>query len=350
MRAAKKPCIFGISLDAHAALPPSVPPPPPAPPNPALIPTHKWVHLIVNPLAGWAATGKWSMLSVSTEGSATLLWQHDWSLGQPHIIVPSPVVMTPSYVILLVGSTAKYYLPSFSVKQPQDGAIATGSATPVAVCIPAYFTLMQTCADIATKGFYQPLPGICFQSMTTRWVGFSVGDVIAGLIGVAGDSLAAFVISVYGGRMFTGKMDDQLFAGLGSAGANFLGSLVGNWPFALVGLFFGVVAGGAMHAEGDISTPRFQGLSAVLIAPIISWVGGQAAGAAGDAWGSRPEDAAPGWEQAPSDQPAAPAPAPAPADEEPNASPATADPPSGPLYMPGDDDSGGVCTPPPPWL
>jgi hypothetical protein len=330
--------------------------------------------MIVNPLMGRMVTGKWSEMSVSTEGMATILWQYDWGPLQPHKIIPMPVIKTPSTLLNFVGSSAKYYLPSFSVKQPQDGALS-GGATPVAVCFPAYCIVMQTCADIATKSFYQPLPGICFQAMTTRWVGFSVGDAIAGLIGVVGDSLAALVLSHFGGKLFSGLTDNVLFGGLGASAANVTGSaLVGGvYIFAS---FFGVVFMGAMHAEGGIKPGTYQGIAGIILAPILSWAGGQIGSAAGDAWGSKPEDAHPDWEQAPAEPAPAAAPPPAPPASEadagssappPAALPAEGEPePHGPPAPPDssdsaddsapvsssseDDASGGVCEPPPPWL
>ncbi len=270
MRAAKKPSIFGLGLDPHAALPPSLPPVPPAPANPAPVPVQPWVHFIVNPVMGWILTGKWSQLSVATEGAATILWQHDWGPLQPHKIIPAPVTKTPSTLLLLLGSSAKYYLPSFSVKQPQDGAIHTGSATPVAICFPAYCIVMETCADISTKGFNIPLPAMCLQSMTTRWVGFSMGDFLAGIIGVAGDCIASLVISHFGGKLFSGLSDNQLFGGLGGSGANLAGGAIGNYPMAFVGFLFTFAMFGAMHGEGEISSPTLQGIGGVLAAPVIS--------------------------------------------------------------------------------
>lgn len=300
MRAAKMSAFGGISVDVHAALPPSVPPPPPAPPNLVMVPTQNWTHLIVNPLFGWTLTGKWSMLSVTTEGSATLLWQHDWGPLQPHIPIPAPVLLSPSVVLLLMGSTAKYYLPSFSVQQPQDGAIATGGATPVAVCYPAFFALMETCADIGTVGFCLPAPGVCFQAMTTRWVGFSWGDLAAGLIGVAGDSLAAFVSSKFGGSLFPGLKDDQLLGGLASSAVNIVGGLVANWPGSMAAVVGGgLVAGADATVRGRMRPSTFGGLGAVFGAPVIGWLAGQGANLAAGAGGSTPADAAPGWERAP---------------------------------------------------
>jgi hypothetical protein len=379
MRAAKKGFRVGFSLEPHAAVPPSVAPPSPVP-NPALVPVQPWVHFIMNPIMGWVATGKWSQMSVATEGDGTILWQHDWGPFQPHKIIPAPVVETPSTLMLLLGSSAKYYLPSFSVKQPADGAINTGSATPVAICFPAYCIVLETCADISTKGFNIPLPGICLQSMTTRWVGFASGDFWAGIIGVVGDCAASLVLSHFGGKLFSGMSDNQLFGALGGSFANVVGGLVTNWPLLVGALGFSPVVLGAMHAEG-LSTNTAQGLGGILIAPVIAWAFGLAATSVGDASGSKPADAQPGWEQAPPDAEPPPSPAtaaaapsstgapPAPSTDGgagggPDAGTTPADGGAGGAPDAGagsptssssanqstSDDSGGVCEPPPPRL
>ena len=381
MRAAKVPGV-GFSVEVHSATPPSLPPVPPSPVNPALVPAQPWLHFIVNPIMGLVLTGKWSHQSVATEGMATILWQHDWGPLQPHKIIPAPVIKTPSTLLLLVGSSAKYYLPSFSVKQRIDGAIGSG-AQPVAICFPAYLIVVQTCADIATKSFYQPVPGFCLQNMSTRWVGFSKGDLYAGMIGFVGDCLAALTLSHFGGKLFSVSATISCSADWATISSQVGLQLAGP---VHVGSVFGSVFVGTQYGEGAVSSGTAQGIAGVLLAPVISWLGGQAATAVGDDSGSKPGDADPSWEQDP--RPAPPAPAPAPpatgdagtdapsGSATPPASSSSADagtppsssaPPEGPPADPpassssgdqsggtssadADGSSGGVCEPPPPWL
>ena len=189
-RIAKYPPIQGAGLDSHMVLPPSVPPPPPAPPNPAPIPAHYWAVQIVNPAAGFALTGKWSWHRVTTEGIGNIIAGHDWGMGQPHIPLP-PIVVTPSIAIRLLGSSTKYFLPSTPNKDPQDGS-APGGPGSVAVSTPAWCVCTQDCQDISGWPFFLPT-SVCFQLVSTREVGFTMGDLVNGLIGMAFDSAASLI-------------------------------------------------------------------------------------------------------------------------------------------------------------
>ena len=195
-RIAKYPPLSGFSFDYHSVLPPSVPPPPPAPPNPVLIPSHVWVVTIINQIGGFALTGKWSWSSTTTEGIGNILFGHDWGTLQPHIPMP-PVLVTPSIPVRLVGSATKYWLPSFSVQEPQDGS-ARGGPGAVAVSTPVWLIPTQNCQDIAGWPFFLPL-SFSFQMVSTRWVAFTVADLFAGVIAVAADSVAALISRRLGG-------------------------------------------------------------------------------------------------------------------------------------------------------
>ena len=106
--------ITGLSLDVHKAEPPIVPPPaPPLPP----IPMHPWVVPAGNHASGQFLTGKWSQVSVQTEGMGDIIHTYDWGPGQPHIPFP-PILASPSLLVLLLTSSKKYFLPAFSVQDP----------------------------------------------------------------------------------------------------------------------------------------------------------------------------------------------------------------------------------------
>lgn len=175
--------ITGLSLDPHKALPPIVPPP--APPLPA-IPMHPWIATACNPASGHFLTGKWSLASVQTEGMGDIIHTYDWGPGQIHIPLP-PVVLSPTMALLILTSSTKYWLPAFSVQEQQDG-VFPGGAKPIAVSTPAYFVCTQNCAE--------PIPslaGVCFQLVSTRWCAFTVGDLIAGAIGVVTDAVVGAI-------------------------------------------------------------------------------------------------------------------------------------------------------------
>jgi hypothetical protein len=190
-RISKFPPIRGMSFDLHDVKPPSVPPPPPAPPNPAPIPVHGWLVNIINPVSGVALTGKWAWSSVTTESLGDILHTHDWGPLQPHAPLP-PILVTPSLVVRLVSSSTKYWLPAFSVQEPVDGTFPGGSK-PVAISTPAYFIGTQNCQD-----YFPSLASMSFQLVSTRWCGFTWGDVIAGGIGVVADAITGAITNAAG--------------------------------------------------------------------------------------------------------------------------------------------------------
>lgn len=194
-RIAKYPPVSGVGSDVHSVMPPSAPP---APPNPAPIPSYSWLSNASNPAPGFAITGKWSWQRVMTEGVGNTLAGHDWGFTQPHF--PIPTLTTPSIAIRLVSSQVKYFLPSSPNTEPQDGSPpgVRGGPAPVAVSTPAFVTTTQDCQDINGWGFCLPT-SVCFQQVSTREVGFTLGDLAAGMISMAADSATALVSRALGG-------------------------------------------------------------------------------------------------------------------------------------------------------
>lgn len=190
-RIAKYPPIQGLGYDVHMVLPPSV-----APPNPAPIPVYGWIVAIGVPVAGFVLTGKWSWYRVTTEGIGNILAGHDWGMGQVHMPIP-PVTATPSIAIRTLGSSTKYWLPSSSNKDPQDGSSRGGPGS-VAVSTPAWCIPTQDCQDISGWPFVAPT-SVSFQLVSTREVGFTLGDLVNGLIGMAFDAAAALICRRLGG-------------------------------------------------------------------------------------------------------------------------------------------------------
>jgi hypothetical protein len=334
MRISKYLPIFGLGGDMHMALPPSMPPPPPAPPNPAPIPVNRYVVTIAS-TAAQAIFGKWTLASVATEGMGDILWGYDWGPLQMHIAI-GPALITPSLAILPLGSSIKYFLPSFAIQEKADGgALASGSTAAVAVSTPGYYINGQDCQDSNGIGFVLPT-SMLFQQVSVRWVGFCFGDMAAGFIGMAGDAAAAALVSHFGGKLLPKTLaDDQLLAGLGGTAIVHIGGLLSNLPgWGLLGV--GGVAGVAALAGAGP-------LAAVLAAPLVSYAAGQAATAVGENWGSKPGD----WGYAEGGPPAAttpaPAPAPAPAPT-PEPEPEPAGPPA-PTTTPFQEGSGPLAPP-----
>ena len=266
MRIAKYPPIRGLATDLHQALPPSVPPPPPAPPNPVPVPQAGWIHTIGTPVSGHFVTGKYTT-SVRTEFLGDILWQHDWGPLQIHVPLP-PILASPSIIALPLASQAKYFLPAFAIKEPQEGSVS-GGATPIAVSTPAFLIPVQTCQDIAGWGFVLPA-GICFQLVSTRWVGMTWGDLFAGLIGMAGDALGNLVLSGFGNLL---GLPNTLAGGIAGAAINNVATGLGIYS-------------GTLSTEGQAGLA--VGLAATTgpfgVAILVSFGAGQAANAVGDAW------------------------------------------------------------------
>jgi hypothetical protein len=152
---------------------------------------HPWIAVASNHAAGQFLTGKWSQVSVQTEGMGDIIHTYDWGPGQAHIPLP-PVVASPTMGLLLLTSSTKYWLPAFSVQERQDG-VFSGGAKPIAVSTPAYFVCTQNCAE--------PIPslaGVCFQLVSTRWCAFTLGDLAAGAIGVVADAVVGAVTNKFG--------------------------------------------------------------------------------------------------------------------------------------------------------
>lgn len=226
-RIAKYPPISAVGNDFHSVLPPSTPP---VPPNPALIPTYTWAMWITNPVAGYLVTGKWSWQRVTTEGLGNILAGHDWGFAQTH--VPVPTLATPSIAIRTLSSSVKYWMPSSPNKEPQDGSPpgVPQKGGPVAVSTPAWVTSTEDCQDISTWGFNAPT-SVSFQLVSVREVGFTLGDLAAGLINVAVDSAAALVSRAIGGKGLSEEITSE------EVEAQLRGAIVG----AIMGTVLGVV-------------------------------------------------------------------------------------------------------------
>lgn len=270
-RIGKFPPIQGLAMDVHSVMPPSMPPVPPSPVNPVVIPSAPWIHQIVTPISGFFYTGKYTSTSVATEGMGDMIWQHDWGPLQPHYPMP-PVLSSPGMIALPLASQAKFFLPAFSVKEPVNGAVA-GGATPVAIVLPIYMMQVQTCQDIAGWGFVAPT-GISFELVSARWVGFTLGDLLAGMIGMAGDALSNLALSGLGNLV---GLPSNLVGGIAGAGINAAATGFGIWSGTLSD-------GGQVGANVGIAAtvPIFGA------ACLLSWGAGQGANAVGNAWQPTP--------------------------------------------------------------
>jgi hypothetical protein len=276
-RIGKYPPIGGLGQDFHQVMPPSVPPPPPAPPTPAPIPRAPWVHMIATPISGQVYTGKYTSISVGTEGMGNIIWGHDWGPLQIHLPLP-PILATPSLGLLPLASQSKYFLPAFSVKEPIDGAVA-GGATPVAISTPAFFIQQQTCQDLAGWGFVAPF-GISFQMVSTHWVGFTLGDLLAGFIGMAGDALGNLVLSGAGNAM-----------GIPSTVGGAVAGAVINNVVTVMGLGIGTLDENGQKGAVALAVTATGGLFGIGVAVGIGYGAGLAANAVGDAWQPPPAPA-----------------------------------------------------------
>jgi hypothetical protein len=232
------------------------------------IPVYMWIVAISSQIGGFALTGKWSWHKVTVEGVGNILWGHDWGMLQPHIPVP-PVVASPSIATCLVGSSTKYWLPSFSVREPMDGS-APGGDTPMAVSTPAFMVPTQNCQDISGWPFVLPST-ISFQNVSTKNVGFTLADLGAGAIGMAGDSVTALTGRALGGSPSTGNI---IAGALSGAAVNQIVGRLGTSGFesdALKALLGGAATLGLGGSGGRVLASASS--------PLISYGAGQASNA-----------------------------------------------------------------------
>jgi hypothetical protein len=315
MRISKYVPLFGIGADSHVALPPSIPPPPPAIPNPSPIPMNRFLVTIVV-TATAEVTGKYALQSVMTEGQGAILWQYDWGPGQLHIAI-GPAFLTPSMALLPLGSATKYFLPSFAVEEQVDGgalASLAGGRAPVAVSWPVYCITTNQCQDIGGLGFMAPT-SVCFQNVSTRWVGFNWGDLAAGLIVAAGDAAASLILSHFGGRILPNSIvDDVILGGLSSTFMAHLSTAIQSLPYTPLVFTGGTGAGlGLLAIELPVA-------GAVVLAPMAALGASLLATEVGEEFGSTEADVGPAPDEA--GAPAAPGAG--------SGAPASSSPPGGP--------------------
>jgi hypothetical protein len=273
MRISKYPPIFGVGIDCHMALPPSLPTVPPAPFNPAIIPKNVYVVAILPYTQVHKITGKWSNESVQTEGMGDILFGYDWGPTQVHLAVYPAIIVTPSAAVTTFTSSVKYWLPSYAVQEKVDGgamAKVQGGSAAVAVSFPCSLISTQDCEDIAGNSFVAPT-SISHQSVSRRWIGFHGGDILAGCIALLGDAACAFIVSNFGGKLFPGVADNQIFGALAGYAVNIL-QMCGTKAV------FAVAAG---HAGFFTLVGLGRSAGVAMVGPMVATVAGLLADAVG---------------------------------------------------------------------
>jgi hypothetical protein len=263
MRITKYPSIISLGLmDLHAVDVPQVPPSAVPPPTGVKIPIYPWIALANNPVPAWIF-GKFT-LSVRTDFLFDILFGHDWGIMQGHFA--PPFVATPSMLSTFFGASHKYFLPNCSVQEtPGAGALSRigASGTPVAVSLPCCFIVTQHCCDF----FVLPV-GKAFELPTTRWVGFTLADLLAGVIAMAGDALSSAVSSALGNAVtnglqgFESALVGSVFSVVMNVGSNaFQNALGSDTPSDAIGI--GILAGPLAIPGGIIGWAAGKGASAV---------------------------------------------------------------------------------------
>jgi hypothetical protein len=241
---------------------------------------HPWIAVKSLHASGQFLTGKWSLASVQTEGMGDIIHTHDWGPGQVHIPLP-PVVLSPTMALLLLTSSTKYWLPAFSVQEQQDG-VFSGGAKPIAVSTPAYFIITQHCAE--------PIPslaGVCFQLVSTRWCAFTVGDLMAGAIGVVTDAVVGVITNKVGSMIPGGSVGSAVAnAVLGHALNYAVGAMDAaggeGAPAGALGKFVRTMAGAAALGAGNSQ------VAASMLAPLVGDVAELGSNAVGEGYRERP--------------------------------------------------------------
>ena len=192
MRIAKYPHLPSVGFDFHQAMTPPLPVPlPPVPSAPFIV--------AIATLPSSLIFGKFTVTTL-TEYQLDTLMGHDWGMLQVHLCLLGPYAASPSNITTTLGSSHKYFLPCYSVQEMTGGGamqLGGASGTPVAITTPAFIIPLQDCMDVGGAGFVAPT-GIGMQVPGMRWVGFSLADLLAGLISMATDAVSAFVSSKLG--------------------------------------------------------------------------------------------------------------------------------------------------------
>jgi len=204
MRISKYPYMAGVGADTHLA----TPAPPATPPVPA--PSFGWVATLCNP-ASALIYGKFTSQCTS-EAMFDILFGHDWGIMQPHIALP-PYTASPSTPMVLMGSSHKFFLPAYSTQEtPTGGALSLigAGATAVAISTEAFLICVQDCIDVGGGpcGLVAP-SGMSFQPVSTRWVNFTLADLLAGVVAMVGDAVSA---------AWSSKLGSALSEGMSQAG------------------------------------------------------------------------------------------------------------------------------------
>jgi hypothetical protein len=268
-RIGKHPAFSGLGNDCHQAMPPSQPPVPPAPVNPAPMPSN-YVMVAIVMIPSQYVFGKWSTARVSTEGMPDILSGHDWGMGQIHTFISPVVLVTPSMAFCTLGSSHKFWLPCSAVEEAVSGGVingCTGGKGAVAPVTPAYLMSVQDCMDVAGNGFNVPT-GVTFVAPTLRWVGVTCGDLVAGLVGMAGDSLVSFG---------AGKLGGAIAGEMGAAANSLTEAAIGT----AVSAYIGVVGTIGQNAIGSGSAGGMAGVGGQAVAVPVVGAGAAVAGGIG---------------------------------------------------------------------
>lgn len=271
MRFGRALAIYGMGVDCHAGMPPSQPPVPPAPVNPVPVPSNVVASMYAMYPSQWLM-GKFSKPTVHTEGDGGLLAGHDWGVGQPHLFTGPVMIVTPSAIFTALGASHKYWIPCSAVQEPVEGGLVNGATggsgaiAPVGACC---LMSTQNCMDVSGAGFNAPT-GIGISTPTTRQVGVTCGDIVAGIVSLLTDCLASFASSKLGGAVA-----GQLGAAAGGIGEAAIGTAVSVYVNAM-----GTAAGNSMSnsSGGGLAVAVGQATTIPIVGPAALVAGGLAFG------------------------------------------------------------------------
>jgi hypothetical protein len=278
MRIAKYPHLPSFGIDMHQAMTPPLPVPlPPVPTAPFAV--------VIAQQASPLIFGKFTFRCV-TEFLADTLMGHDWGMMQTHLCMLGPYAASPSNLTTTLGSSHKYFLPSYAVQETPTGgliAMAGASGTAVAVTTPGFVIPLQDCQDSAGIGFALPT-GVGMQLPSTRWVGFGWADLAAGLISMATDSACAAIGSGIGQAVgAVAKSVASSASGVVARAATALASDAGGMVFgAVLNIANNVVQTNRnAHSQNAGSTAGSLADTILFLPAAVGLLGGKAADAVG---------------------------------------------------------------------
>ncbi len=251
---------FG-ALSHKFVLPPPVPPAPPAPTvSVEMIAPMMWTFGFLMNANKWTNGGGKLVLH---KGLFIMLDGHDCGMMIPDVVIPPPNLLYP---VMWLNSSRKPFMKASAVKMGGTAVALSGM-----VAMPPI--PMMTCGEpVSAPTCLSPINGLT----NTVLVGFSIGDLIAGVIAVAISIAVDLIANKVGG-------DSPAFSGIGNALAE---SVMSKFLLGGKGADFAKALAGAL---GGLAISAAQGNPSFSLGAGLPFFGGQVS------WTAHPDPGSPSF-------------------------------------------------------